>query len=58
MSERNNQKELSLEMQLGWSRIMQKVISDIREVAASDYSLIIEGETGTGKTLVAGLIHT
>lgn len=37
---------------------MQKVISDIREVAASDYSLILEGETGTGKTLVAGLIHT
>jgi PAS domain S-box-containing protein len=57
MSERNNQNELSLEMQLGWSRIMQKVISDIRKLAASDYSLIIEGETGTGKTLAAGLIH-
>ncbi len=58
ISEQNNQKELSLEMQLGWSRIMQKVISDIRKVASSDYSLIIEGETGTGKTLVAGIIHT
>lgn len=50
--------ESSLEMQLGRSSAMQKVISDIRTVASSDYSLIIEGETGTGKTLIASIIHT
>ncbi len=50
--------ESSIEMQLGRGPAMQSVISDIRKVASSEYSLIIEGETGTGKTLIANIIHT
>jgi len=47
----------SLEMLLGRSSAIKKVIEDIRRVASSDFSLIIEGETGTGKTFVASIIH-
>ncbi|MFH7319951.1 sigma-54-dependent transcriptional regulator [Desulfurivibrio sp. D14AmB] len=47
----------SLEMQLGRSEAIRRVIEEIRQVAASDFSLIIEGETGTGKTFIASLIH-
>ncbi len=47
----------SLEMQLGRSAAIRQVIEDIRRVATSDFSLIIEGETGTGKTFIASLIH-
>ncbi len=47
----------SLESQLGRGPVIRQVIEDIRRVAASDFSLIIEGETGTGKTLIASLIH-
>jgi DNA-binding NtrC family response regulator len=47
----------SLEMLLGRSSAMKKVIEDIRKVASSDFSLIIEGETGTGKTFIASIIH-
>lgn len=49
--------ESSLEMQLGRSKAIKQVIEDIRRVATSDFSLIIEGETGTGKTFIASLIH-
>lgn len=47
----------SLEMQFGRSKVIRGVIEEIRRVAASDFSLIIEGETGTGKTFIASLIH-
>ena len=47
----------SLEMLLGRSGAIKKVIEDIRRVAASDFSLIIEGETGTGKTFIGSIIH-
>lgn len=47
----------SLETRLGKSAAMARVIADIKLVAASDFSLVIEGETGTGKTFIASLIH-
>jgi DNA-binding NtrC family response regulator len=47
----------SLEMLLGRSSAIKKVIEDIRRVASSDFSLIMEGETGTGKTFIASIIH-
>ncbi len=47
----------SLEMLMGRSSAIKKVIEDIRRVASSDFSLIIEGETGTGKTFIASIIH-
>ena len=49
--------ETSLEWLLGSSDIIKKIIKQIHQVAWSDFSLIIQGETGTGKTTVARAIH-
>jgi DNA-binding NtrC family response regulator len=49
--------EYSLEMMLGRSDAIKKVIVDIRNAVSYDFSLIIEGETGTGKTFLASIIH-
>src|SRR6266446_1898527 len=42
---------------IGPSRQMQKVVKQISQVADSPLSIIVEGETGTGKELVARAIH-
>lgn len=42
---------------VGKSPAMQKVFRQIALVAASDLSVLITGETGTGKELVAAAIH-
>lgn len=47
----------SLENRLGKSERIKKVIKEISQVAYSDFSVIIEGETGTGKSTVAEMIH-
>ncbi len=49
--------EESLEWLLGKSPLIKKVIEQIRQVAWSDFSIIIQGETGTGKSYIASLIH-
>ncbi len=49
--------ETSIESVLGRSQAIRKVIEAIHEVAFSDLSVTIQGETGTGKTTVAQLIH-
>ncbi|HUI70564.1 MAG TPA: sigma-54 dependent transcriptional regulator [Spirochaetia bacterium] len=41
----------------GKSAAMKKVIDQIRQVAWSNFSVIIQGETGTGKSVVAEAIH-
>ncbi len=41
----------------GQSRVMQAVYREIRIVAPGDTTVLIEGETGTGKELVARAIH-
>jgi PAS domain S-box-containing protein len=41
----------------GKSSAMQDVFKRIREVATVDWTVLIEGETGTGKELVASAIH-
>lgn len=42
---------------VGRSEAMQRVFQHIRDVAAVDATVLIEGETGTGKELVARAIH-
>ena len=43
---------------LGRSKAMQLVYQQIRDVARVDSTVLIEGETGTGKELVARAIHS
>ena len=42
---------------VGASPAMHRVFEMIREVAQTDTTVLIEGETGTGKELVANAIH-
>ena len=53
----NTKIEASIENSLGVSSTMKKVIGQIQQVANSDFSVIIQGETGTGKTYIANIIH-
>ncbi len=47
----------SLESLFGRSDPMRNVILQIRQVSTTDFSVIIQGETGTGKSVVAQTIH-
>jgi DNA-binding NtrC family response regulator len=47
----------SLQHILGQSNAMQKIIDQLQQIAQSDYALIIFGETGTGKTFLANILH-
>lgn len=47
----------SLEARLGKSPAIKKVIEQVSQVALSGFSIIIQGETGTGKTHIANMIH-
>jgi len=42
---------------LGTSQAIKKVIHQIKQVAQSDATVLVQGETGTGKDLVATAIH-
>jgi DNA-binding NtrC family response regulator len=53
----NNEVKTSLELLLGHSGPMKKVIQQIHQISQSDISLIIQGETGTGKSFIARTIH-
>src|SRR5260370_14186241 len=43
---------------VGSSRTLRGVLAQIRTVAPTDATVLIEGETGTGKELIAHAIHT
>ncbi len=49
--------ELESAQIVGRSPAIQRVLSDIKQVAATDSTVLITGETGTGKELVAKAIH-
>jgi formate hydrogenlyase transcriptional activator len=47
-----------LEGIVGSSRALRGVLDQVRTVAPTDSTVLIEGETGTGKELIAQAIHT
>jgi DNA-binding NtrC family response regulator len=49
--------QASLELLLGDSPAMRDVIQQARRISLTDYSLILQGETGVGKSHLASLIH-
>jgi two-component system response regulator AtoC len=53
----NTELESSLEYLLGRSEPIKRVIELILRVASSNFSVLIQGETGTGKTFAARIIH-
>ncbi len=53
----NTAMETSLEWLLGKSLEIKGIIEQIHQVAWSDFSVIIQGETGTGKSTIARVIH-
>jgi DNA-binding NtrC family response regulator len=42
---------------MGPSGVVRRIVSEVALVAPSDFTVVIQGETGTGKELVAGAIH-
>ena len=54
---RQVKEQLPLKWLMGPSRKMQKVVQEIKQVADSPLTLLIQGETGTGKELVARATH-
>ncbi|MBF0505546.1 MAG: sigma-54-dependent Fis family transcriptional regulator [Nitrospirae bacterium] len=49
--------ETSFEWMMGRSTAMKGVIAKVRQVSSSDFSVILQGETGTGKSFLANAIH-
>jgi len=43
---------------IGSSRTLRAVLDQVRTVAPTDSTVLIEGETGTGKEVIANAIHT
>jgi DNA-binding NtrC family response regulator len=52
-----NSSMLDLEEIMGPSDAVRNIVSDVRLVGASNFTVVIQGETGTGKELVARAIH-
>lgn len=53
----NTALDLSLENLFGKSAAIKIVIEQIKQVSGTDFSVIIQGETGTGKSVVSSTIH-
>jgi DNA-binding NtrC family response regulator len=51
------QESYDFERIVGSSAALQKVLGVVRKVAKSNSTVLIRGETGTGKELIAGAIH-
>jgi DNA-binding NtrC family response regulator len=57
LSRRVKEQPLPLKWLMGPSRQMEKIVQQIKQVADSPLTILIEGETGTGKELVARATH-
>jgi len=49
--------EASLELMLGKSNEMRVIIDQIRRIARTDFTVLLQGETGVGKSFIAAIIH-
>ena len=49
--------ELHFDEIVGTSKALKKVLADVETVAATDSTVLIYGETGTGKELIARAVH-
>ncbi len=56
-SHRHIQSQLGLEYIIGESHELTRVVEKVKQVAPSDSTVLITGETGTGKELVAKAVH-
>jgi len=54
---RSDKEKNTFESMIGHSTVMQNVYQQIRQAAAIDIPVLINGETGTGKELAAQAIH-
>jgi formate hydrogenlyase transcriptional activator len=52
-----DQAERTFERIIGNSAALESVLEQVEQVAATDSTVLIEGETGTGKELIAHAIH-
>ncbi len=50
--------ESTLELMLGRSDKMREIIEQIRRIAKTDFTVLIQGETGVGKSFIANIIHS
>src|SRR5467141_1290047 len=57
LRERNKVSESPLRFLMGPSGQMEQIFQQIKQVAESPLTVLVEGETGTGKELVARAIH-
>ncbi len=53
-----DQAERTFERIIGNSAALESVLDQVEQVAPTDSTILIEGETGTGKELIAHAIHT
>src|SRR6185503_12936931 len=49
--------EYNFEEIIGSSRALRRVLQEVETVAKTDSTILIRGETGTGKELIARAIH-
>lgn len=47
----------SIESSFGCSNAIKKILAQIEKIAVSDFTVLIQGETGTGKTYLARALH-